>query len=272
MLLYIVDRWAAQVQIIKATALPSPTGQYHFGTSKHAIEHLNPNDPVAPDIVTTSFFGTIYYPTFREPTSLPAPYLNPEIASLYEGRWNFTTGYATGRPSYPSLIFGPGGGGPPVETSTTLLSELASHGYTVVGFDHPYEQPHVRYPNGMDVYGLPSGFNYTMEIIEAIYETRLEDAIAFLDSFPALVELLDASFNTTHFAAFGHPLGGGAAVESLYGDDRLLSAINVEGSFFGRHALNSSEADLGKPSFLFDMEIHTGEDENRDITWGTFSR
>ncbi|RYP59599.1 hypothetical protein DL769_008464 [Monosporascus sp. CRB-8-3] len=279
----------ALFQTIQVTALPPPTGQYHVGPSKHVIEHFNPNHPVAPDGVTTSLLATIYYPTLREPTPCKAPYLSPEIASLYEDRWNFTAGTlssltstlqedapflgrAAGRSSYPTLIFGPGGGGPPVESYTILLSELASHGYTVVGLDHPHEQPFVRYPNGTVVYGLPLDFNYTMEIIEAIYKTRLEDTSAFLDSFPALVEELNAPFNTTHFAAFGHSLGGAAAVESLYGDDRLLSAINMDGMFFGRPALNTSEADVGKPSFLFGMEIHTGEDENHDITWGTFPR
>ncbi|RYO84907.1 hypothetical protein DL762_005431 [Monosporascus cannonballus] len=138
---------------------------------------------------------------------------------------------------YPTLIFGPGGGGPPIETYTILLSELASNG-----------------------------------IIEAIYETRLEDTSDFLDSFPALVEQLDSPFNATHFAAFGHSPGGGAAVESLYGDDRVLSAINMDGTFFERPALNTSVVDVGKPSFLLSMEIHNGEDENHDIRWGTFPR
>ncbi|RYP62640.1 hypothetical protein DL771_009633 [Monosporascus sp. 5C6A] len=139
--------------------------------------------------------------------------LRPEIASLYEDRWNLTAGIlssltwtlqedapflacAAGRPSYPTLIFGPGGGGPP----------------------------------------------------------------------------LDAPFNTTHSAAFGHSLGGAGAVESLYGDKRLLSASNMDGTFFGRSVLNTSEAEVGKPSLLFAMEIRTGEDENHNITWGNFPR
>ncbi|RYP09986.1 hypothetical protein DL765_008255 [Monosporascus sp. GIB2] len=95
-------------------------------------------------------------------------------------------GCAAGRSSYPTLNFGPRGGGPWVETYTILLSELASHGYTVGELDHPYEQPFLRYPNGTGAYELPLDFNYTMEIVETIYETRLEDTSAFLDSFPAL--------------------------------------------------------------------------------------
>ncbi|RYP43460.1 hypothetical protein DL770_011675 [Monosporascus sp. CRB-9-2] len=194
----------ALFQTIKATALPPSTGEYHVEIGKHVTEHLNPNDPVAPDGVTTLFLATIYYPTLREPTSLPAPYLSPEIASLYEDRWNFTSGAlssltsalqenarflgcAAGRPSYPTFIFRPGGGSPRGDLRDAVRG-------------------HDRLP------GL----------------------------LPALVEQLDAPFNTTHFAAFDHSLGGAAAVESL-------------------------QADVGKPSFLFGMEIHTGEDENHAI-------
>ncbi|RYP09618.1 hypothetical protein DL764_001160 [Monosporascus ibericus] len=86
----------------------------------------------------------------------------------------------------------------------------------------------------------------------------VKEAIVFLNSFPALVKQLNALFNTTHFTAFDLSLGDAAAVGSLYGYDRLLSAINMDGTFFGRPALNTNEADVGKPSFLFGMEIHAG--------------
>ncbi|KAI0424219.1 hypothetical protein F5Y09DRAFT_149622 [Xylaria sp. FL1042] len=271
----------------QAVSLPRPSGKYNVGVSKHTIEHFNPFDILAPNYISTAFLATIYYPTLQEPEAEPQPYLEPELAAILEAEYNYTSGFlstitahlqpdapyldgAVGKSAFPTLLFGPGGGGPPVAGNTILISELVSHGYTVVGLDHPFEQPFIRFPNGTGVVGVEIDFNSTI-LLEDIYDTRLVDTAVFLDYFPELVRKLGAPFSTTHIGSFGYSLGGAAAVGSIYYDGRLASGLNLDGALLGlQEALNNTVADTKKPVLFLGSEVHTGEDAVHDITWGTF--
>ncbi|KAI1081697.1 hypothetical protein F5B20DRAFT_534985 [Whalleya microplaca] len=268
--------------LVDTVAIPPPTGPYYVGVSKHTVEHYYSHDPVAPNNISTAFLATIFYPTLQKPESTPLPYLSPEIVAYVEESWNYSSGslesltstvqkeapFLDGGSHYPTLLFGPGAGGPPIEGDTILLSELASYGYTVIGLDHPYEQPFVRFPNGTGVEGVYIDYN-SLDLIAAIYETRLVDNTAFLDYLPKLVQKLGLPINTTHIGAFGYSLGGAAAIGSMYDDDRITSGLNLDGQLFGLATLNTSEADVKRPAFLLGNEAHTGETDY-DFTWGTF--
>ncbi|OTA56048.1 hypothetical protein K449DRAFT_337041 [Hypoxylon sp. EC38] len=280
--------------IASAISIPPPTGPYQVGVRKYTIEHFNDHDPVAPNNVSTEFLATIFYPTLQKPETLPEPYLNSETAAVFEHAWNYTAGTLTSLTStvqrnatflelkgdsaeegawkaspYPTILFGPGCGGPPVEGNTILLSELASYGYAVIGLDHPFEQPFIRYPNGTGVDGVVIDYN-SIELITAIYEMRLEDNSAFLEQ--GLIELVrkfNLPFNTTHLGAFGYSLGGAAAFGSLQRNERLVSGLNLDGTLFGDPAINSSVADERKPTFLLGSEGHGGG-YGTDQSWATF--
>ncbi|XXH01933.1 hypothetical protein Hte_008296 [Hypoxylon texense] len=282
-----------QAAIASAVSIPEPTGPYHVSISTRTIEHFNPNDPLAPNNVSTAFLATIFYPTLQQqPEGEPQPYLNPETAAYYEATWNYSSGVlasitstlqhdapflpagpageAGESPYYPTILFGPGGQGPPVEGSTILLAELASHGYTVIGLDHPFEQPFLRYPNGTGVYGVDVDYN-DYALIEAIYDTRLVDSAALLARLPELArELGGAPINTTHVGTLGNSLGGAAALGSMYDRGQpLASGLNLDGTLWGR--LNSSSgADVGKPVLMLgNAGHHTGAGAG-DVTWTTF--
>ncbi|KAI0841382.1 hypothetical protein F5Y06DRAFT_308219 [Hypoxylon sp. FL0890] len=280
--------------IADAVSIPPPTGPYGVGVRKYTIEHYNNHDPVAPNNVSTAFLATIFYPTLQKPQGLEGPYLNPETAAIFEQSWNYTSGTLSSLTStvqhnapflelkgnqageeevkgspYPTILFGPGGGGPPVEGNTILLSELASYGYAVIGLDHPFEQPFIRYPNGTGVYGIVIDYN-SIELITAIYETRLGDNAVFLDQhLIELVEKFNLPLNTTHLGAFGYSLGGAAAFGSLQRNGRLKSGLNLDGTLFGDPASNSSIADERKPTFLLGSEGHGGG-YGSDHSWATF--
>ncbi|KAI1382729.1 uncharacterized protein F4822DRAFT_95135 [Hypoxylon trugodes] len=278
--------WALALQVPTASTIniPEPTGPYQVGVSTHTIKHFNANDPLAPNNVSTAFLATIFYPTLQKPEDAARPYLNPETAAYYEKSWNYTSGVlssitstvqknapflqgAVGESPYPTILFGPGGVGPPVEGSTILLSELASYGYTVIGLDHPFEQPFLRFPNGTGVYGIDVDLNNT-QLLDAIYETRLIDNAAFLESLSIFVETLKAPINTTHIGVLGYSLGGAAALGSSYYDERIISGLNLDGSLFGRST--SANADIKKPILLLgNQEHHTGA-QTEDITWDIF--
>ncbi|KAI0466845.1 hypothetical protein F4859DRAFT_286193 [Xylaria cf. heliscus] len=267
-----------------AIALPPPTGKYNIGVSKHTIEHYNPRDPLAPNNVSTAFLATIYYPTLQKPHGPPQPYLEPELAAIMELQFNYSAGFLSTftshiqpdapflkGPQLPTLLFGPGGGGPPAAGNTILISELVSHGYTVVGLDHPFEQPFLRYTNGTGVVGVAIDYS-DAGLIDAIYETRLVDNAAFLEYFPELTRRLGAPFNTTHMGSFGYSLGGAAALAAIYDDARFVSGLNLDGTLYETETLNSTVADAKKPVFLIGSEFHTGEDYIHDVTWESFPK
>lgn len=261
---------------VDAIAIPPPTGRYGVGVRKVVVEHYNDHDPVAPNNISTSFLATIFYPTAHNSGADTGPYLDPETAEPWERIYNFTAGSLssltstlqrdapflhghTGKSKYPTLLFGPGGAGPSTECNAILLSDLASHGYTVIGLDHPYEEVWIRYPNGTGIPGLPLEYPWTLEEYLAVYDQRLEDTRVFLEKFPAIVKHLKAPINTTHVGTFGHSLGGAAAIESLFDGDIVKSGIDLDGTLFGRPAVDGPEADTGKPSLLLGFEGHFDE-------------
>lgn len=265
---------------------PSTHGEVHVGVSQHTIEHYNPHDPLAPNHISNAFLATIYYPTLQTPRGPPQPYLEPELAAIMEAQFNYSAGFLStftstlqpnapflkpqaGEPQLPTLLFGPGGGGPPVAGNTILISELVSHGYTVVGLDHPFEQPFIQFPDGTSAVGVEIDYN-SLPLLDAIYETRLVDNAVFLKSFPELTSKLGAPFNTTHMGSFGYSLGGAAALAQIYNDGRFVSGLNLDGSVYETLAENSTAADAKKPVFLIGNEFHTGEDFLHDVTWEAF--
>ncbi|KAI1370156.1 hypothetical protein F4677DRAFT_439130 [Hypoxylon crocopeplum] len=270
--------------IAHAISIPPPTGPYQVGVRKYTIEHYNDHDPVAPNHVSTAFLATVFYPTAQVPKGAPKLYLNPETATFYEDSWNFTSGTLASLTSivqndapfletdgspYPTILFGPGGGGTPVEGSTILLAELASYGYAVIGLDHPFEQPFIQYPNGTGVVGVDIPDNVTAD---SLYELRLEDNAVFLDlHLPKLVRKLKLPFSTTHLGAFGFSIGGAAALGTAQNNSRVASGLNLDGTLIGSPALNSSAADVRKPVFLLGNGGHTfSEGGGGDYTWASF--
>jgi hypothetical protein len=267
-----------------ATAIPHPTGPYDVGITKLEVPYTNMGDPIAPGNVTTSFLATVFYPAqpgYLGSAPTPAPYLDPATASLWEAVYNLTAGSLAALtaefvrdapmlagPVRPTLLFGPGGVGPPSECYSILLSDLASHGYTVFGLDHPYEQPFVRYPNGTGLYGLPIDFDgYTAELLTALQSIRMNETIALIDRIPAIAHTLKAPVDATRIGTFGHSLGGAAAVGAMLRDQRIWSGINVDGEFWGDLAANDSSVDIKRPVLLLASEGHVG---SVDPSWVAF--
>jgi hypothetical protein len=283
--LALILTFSQEIPVVHAVSIPEPSGPYHVGVTKHTIEHYNDQDPLAPNNVSTAFLATIFYPTEQTPQSPPKPYLDPEIAATYESAYNYTPGVlasltstlqedapfltlndSESGASLPTILFGPGGVGPPTECNTIILAELASYGYTVVGLDHPFEQPFLRFPNGTGVVGVDVNLT-DFDLIEAIYRTRLIDNAVFLRYFPTLVRELNAPFNVDRYGLLGRSLGGAAALGTILDEQNefnLIAGLNLDGSLWGQLAGNSSAVDLHKPVLLL------GELLNNTPTWRTF--
>ncbi|KAH7312581.1 platelet-activating factor acetylhydrolase [Stachybotrys elegans] len=261
-------------QLASGEPLPPPSGQYNVGARREVIPFINP-DNVSPNNVSTEYLATFYYPTLDSAPCAPKPYLEPELAEMYYDlyTWNISHLTSTVRwnASYldeavgPTVIFGPGGWGPPTDAYTIIFSELASLGYVVAALDHPYEQPFVRYPNGTGVYGLAIDFSGTLPFVEELAEVRSREMLHFIDTLPSLAASMGAPFETDNLGTFGHSLGGATALSAALSSPAVAAAINQDGTMYT--VFHTPASDIRKPTMLLGMEIHIPEN---DLSWREF--
>ncbi|KAF4537797.1 PAF acetylhydrolase family protein [Lasiodiplodia theobromae] len=297
--------------IVSAISLWDPTGPYHVGYTQHVFNHTTAIDPTPnPGILLL----TIYYPTTQAPSS-PAPYLDAKAALIYSqiagisntSLLRLTTplqfqaptllgthpSFGNGTSPYPTIIFTPGAGSP-VAGYTAYLSELASHGYAVVGIDHPGEMPYLPLPYGAaPVDGIQNILSLTQEQFRQMYRYRVADIAAVLNPddgglLPQLIAQYGAPFNTSHYALFGHSMGGAASAGAMIaspGGTLWRAGGNLDGAY--QHLLkenattleadpNAANPDLRAPFLELASEARFRGLEDaggapNDTTWVTFN-
>ncbi|KAJ4348797.1 uncharacterized protein N0V89_010175 [Didymosphaeria variabile] len=254
----------------------------------HEDKHTTLNDPVAPQSVSLSLLVNIYYPTYDDAPE--RTYVWDGLSATYDtyyGLPNGTFGNITANLAFnakplsrkesdklhlPTLLFGPAFAGPPSRFFTGLISEMTSRGYPVVTVDHPWEAPYIEYPNGTAFTGHDVTWSPCTSVIDAAHAYRLTDNSAVLDALPEISKELGIPLDLNHFALFGHSLGGSAAVSQLLVErnrtalrgKKFLGAINIDGSFFGIGATNSSSVDVHVPSLLLSSGRYL------DPSWAVF--
>jgi pimeloyl-ACP methyl ester carboxylesterase len=147
--------------------------------------------------------------------------------------------------AYPVVVFR-GGASAPVVNYTTLLEDLASHGYVVVGFDAPGRTGVVVFPDGRVVRRTPEN-NPELCADTGCYNRLL----ALWTSDMAFV--LD-HLHATHAGVFGHSFGGSQAAQFCSDDPRCKAGIDIDGILLG----NVVQRGIHKP-FLFMLSDHSGE-------------
>ncbi len=278
---------ASIVALCHSFVLPPPTGLYNVGSKAFVLPKLTIDDPVAPNGTATFVLVNVYYPT--EQKASPSKYVWGGLSSLYENLYGLPNGTfsnitapiaykAKPLPSrkwqklqLPTLIFNPGFAGPPTRMFHALLSDLASHGYSVVALDHPHEAPYLQLPDGTSISGLPFGYQVDtkekLKFVQRVHDYRLTDASAVLDAIPTISKRLSIPLNSTHFSFFGHSLGGSAALSQiLYERNRtsapkhkILGALNTDGSLWAPVSANDSSVNLRIPNLLLSSGQHKGD-------------
>jgi pimeloyl-ACP methyl ester carboxylesterase len=162
----------------------------------------------------------------------------------------------------------------PLPRYTILLAELVSYGYAVTALDFPYDAAFIRYPNGTSFTGVFNNAswvdpNTVDELLNDLYDYRVRASTHFVESYPTLVEQFKAPFQTTQLGALGHSFGGAASVGMAGAVMDVVSALNLDGTLFGKPASNvSSVANIEKPILLIGETIQRGGIV--DPTWETF--
>lgn len=240
-------------------AIPEPTGQLAVGTTAlHLVDHERP-DPWDPAKPYRELMVSIWYPA--RPGGAPATYLEPAAAAdtasalglpadstaLDEVRVPARAGAPARGGAHPVLLFSPGHLASRA-INTTLVTDLASHGYVVVTIDHTHESI-VDFPGGRVAPRLvrlpdPESPEFEQQIIEFNRDTiaaRVADTGTVLDALARLAggtnpdaerrrlpSGLGDALDLSRVGMFGHSAGGATTAEAMYADDRVDAGAVVD--------------------------------------------
>jgi dienelactone hydrolase len=170
---------------------------------------------------------------------------------------------ARGSTRFPVVIFAPGGGQKAL-AYTTLLEDLASHGYVVAAIEPPYNAPAMQFPNGKTIGRLtPTDRGWeepkTRDDQPRVYEQMVlhwaRDMSFVLDRLTELNNASEALFGgrlgVGRVGAFGHSRGGQAAGTVRLLDRRFRGAINLDGNIRGRGFQPIKGPDGGQQPFMW---------------------
>ena len=259
--------------------LPAPTGPYQVGTSQWYLmdksrEEIHTVQP--DDYREISVFG--WYPADASNMKKPAEYAENSPLYLNQVRFVHTHSYPDAavlkkQTPYPVLIFSHGYSGMATQ-NTTLMEELASHGYAVFSIGHTYESIEESFPDGRVILFSPSA-----EISESLSKARkeaeelksgdIDAAIEFFKKYNTSqafgrstyiwsadtrfvidwLEELNNEERTNHFyqqldlnrlGVFGHSFGGVTAAHVVFEDNRVKAALSLDGGVPGGEFIDHS--------------------------------
>jgi predicted dienelactone hydrolase len=148
--------------------------------------------------------------------------------------------------SYPVVIMRAGASAG-VMNYTTLAEDLASHGYVVVGFDAPYRNGVVVFPDGRVMRETPENNpelcaerkgEERARCINKLLAAWTADIAFVLDRLERL-NTSDASdkfmgrLDMTRVGVFGDSFGGAQAAQFCHDDSRCKAGIDIDGRPFG---------------------------------------
>jgi dienelactone hydrolase len=231
---------------IEEILLPSPTGSYQVGrASFNRIDTSRPEPFSTGPTNRRQVVFHIWYPAESVRSSL-ASYIDvlPDdeifrksysfvgIERLMKTRAHSFTGVkvSNAKKRYPVIIFSHGLGMVSALYST-ILENLASHGYMVVGVDSPFFSSALKLPDGRIVKNesqrnRQAGARENEAVIQA------QDLIFVLNELERLNRAdkqFAERFDLRHVGVFGHSRGGFAAPHACLLDRRFQACLNLDG-------------------------------------------
>ena len=234
------------------TALPAPSGPYDVGTVRLVTADSSRPDPVAP-AEPRRLVVQVWYPAQRDGSGRPAPYV-PELGDLRHDLAEATPELdlrrvrtsarlgATPFPGrrFPVLIFSHG-----MNSAryfyTTLVQDLASHGFVVAAIDHPFWALATAYDARHRVglaESMASRDRLTSDQIDGLMQDGVgmmaEDQAFVAAGLDRLAPALRRTIEHEPVGVLGHSMGGMAATEAC-GRFRVFAACaSLDGLIWGR--------------------------------------
>jgi predicted dienelactone hydrolase len=141
---------------------------------------------------------------------------------------------ASDQQAYPIVILSPGNG-TNVEFYASIADEMASHGYIVVGLNHPYDVAAVLLQDGSIARFNPGPIDIQARSawVADRVAVRTADVLFTLKQLEMLNSSDDALFGgrlgLDHVMVMGHSLGGITAAQACTEDKRILACLNLDG-------------------------------------------
>ncbi|AXA91297.1 hypothetical protein [Massilia sp. YMA4] len=262
---------AASWVFLPVPELPAPRGPYAVGTQVFRWV-----DPTRPEPATDAagdrrnLVVQAWYPAAHGAVGARAAYIDglghlPDFVAavprLFLAHYDRIDTHAIvrapvpgGRHKWPVVLFSPGYGASRA-FYTTLVADLASHGFVVLAVDHPYEAALTQLADGRlatpverFVANDPERLAYMGEHLR----TRSADLRAVLDRLdrPDGLGNLSGRLDLARIAAVGHSFGGAASVAVMATDARVAAAANIDGTLYGGLA----ERRLDRPFLLIESD------------------
>lgn len=248
--------------------LPGVTGSDSVGRVLTLLTDNARSDPQSPAGDYRRVPLTVWYPADRDASPI-APYV-PELSTISAGleasgelsgiqvaglglvtaNAHAGAAVATSDATYPVVLLSPGNA-TNVAFYGALAEELASHGYVVVGIDHPYQSAAVDIGGVVAVYAGdgPPGASVAGKIEERVADIRF--VLDRLVADAAGLSPLQGRLDLQHVAAVGHSNGGIAAAEACMVDSRLSACVNIDGQAAGGPFSAVAPPTVPRTPFLF---------------------
>jgi dienelactone hydrolase len=230
--------------------LPAPTGPFKIGTQVRHIVVPDRRDPIVlEDARSRELMAQIWYPADVAAKGVFSRYRERKETSFWNARYSLVKTHALlqapisrERASYPVVVFAPSWWGGRNE-ATFQAEELASHGYVVVGMDHPFSSRLTVFPDGRVVhtrlltgedYSSATAFNAFIAAADEQVSLRAEDARSVLDFLGHInagdpEHLLTGRLDMDRVGILGYSIGGGAAAQACWLDHRFKAGVDLDG-------------------------------------------
>jgi Platelet-activating factor acetylhydrolase, isoform II len=277
---------------------PTPTGKYAVGTTSIYLVDRSRREQCDPATTSDrSLVVQVWYPTTNT-SGVKTPYLaDPRLipSGLFSHLGLITTNavldapIATVATPSPVIIYSPSWSGYRTD-NTFQTQELASHGFVVIGLEHPCSVPLAIYPNGRVIYSNLSAdytssdaaFTKLLQVGAAQLILRTQDIQFVLDRLPEIAKskLFKDTFNLDKIGIFGHSFGGAAAAQACAIDPRLKAGINMDGLLFGSVAQQGAaqpflfmNSDYPRPTIADLQPPHSSKQRSQQTdAWGYAQR
>ncbi len=243
--------------LLPVIELPTPTGPHSVGTyTYHWIDHNRQERFTDEDFRDArQLIVQIWYPSVPEEGSKPAPYFDhpeirgpalsaagnfPSFALTYQHltkTHSYTDAPVTSGVQFPVLILSHGIMGTRF-LHTSLIEELASHGYVVAALNHSYDANVSVFPDGSSAdyrshIGPEVAYEDSVTLRHRQLNTRVEDVRFILDQMEqiqsgAIQSPLSGRLNIEKVGVLGHSFGGATSVETSSRDNRFKACLVLD--------------------------------------------
>lgn len=267
----------AAASIYAQLDLPAPTGPHAVGRTTlrwvdtSRPEWLTPDAGDYREVVAEVWYPALpgrspraaYFPRFERVAETLAASGEVDALQVRALRYVRSTEWqdapvAAGGAAYPVLILSPGNA-TNVEFYAALAGELASHGYVVVGLNHPYDVAAVALGAGGVAQFAAGAWPADLAGHQAMVRQRIAERTAdvrfVLDRLAVINDRgagrLAGRLDLDRIGVWGHSLGGITAAQACLADARVGACLNLDGLQAG--GPYSAEPDPVPPAqpFLF---------------------